>query len=104
MASVVTETTTTADAAAVAPPRVETAPPPQQPQQQPPPQPYRVTDTTINDIKAFHKSQLSEYDYIVQDAWVSCGGVCAWFWRQNLSRSGRIMMLHGGCCTQQAVA
>jgi len=33
-------------------------------------QPYRVSDTTIEDIKAFHKSQLCEYDYLVDGSWV----------------------------------
>jgi hypothetical protein len=36
-----------------------------------PSKPYRVTNTTIQDIKDFHKSQLCEYDYVVDDSWVS---------------------------------
>ena len=40
-----------------------------QPQEQS--KPYRVTDTTIKDIKDFHASQLFEYDYIVDGSMVS---------------------------------
>lgn len=34
-------------------------------------EPYRVTDATIADIKSYHKSQIREYDYIVDGSWVS---------------------------------
>jgi hypothetical protein len=33
-------------------------------------EPYRVTETTIEDIKSYHKSQIREYDYVVDDSWV----------------------------------
>ena len=33
--------------------------------------PYRVTNETIKDIKDYHKSQLCEYDYVVDDSMVS---------------------------------
>jgi hypothetical protein len=36
--------------------------------------PFRVTDTTIQDIQNFHQSQLSEYDYVVDASWVSGAG------------------------------
>lgn len=45
--------------------------------------PYRVTNTTIQDIKDFHKSQLCEYDYVVDDSWVSgacCSCLCGLCW------------------------
>lgn len=38
---------------------------------QKPQKPYRVTDTTIDDIKSFHQSQLCEYDYVVDESWVN---------------------------------
>lgn len=52
-------------------------------------QPYRVTQATIDDIKAFHKSQLCEYDYIAEEDWVrgsltthdlckACSCACTW--------------------------
>jgi hypothetical protein len=34
-------------------------------------EPSRVTAATVEDIKGFHKSQLHEYDYVVEDSMVS---------------------------------
>lgn len=52
-------------------------------------QPYRVSDTTIEDIKAFHKSQLCEYDYLVDGSWVRLhwagGGVGGQAWAEGRS-------------------
>jgi hypothetical protein len=57
-----------------------------------PSKPYRVTNTTIQDIKDFHKSQLREFDYVVDDSWVSraasgdvavgCAGTTERSWHQ----------------------
>src|SRR5512135_2075393 len=65
----VTTTKTNAPADTTSSSSTKTLQPTQAPQQQTE-KPYRVTQTTIDDIQAFHKSQLNEYDYIVQDDWV----------------------------------
>jgi hypothetical protein len=44
---------------------VDAASPPRQP-----PQPYRVTQETVDDNKSFHRSQVKEWDYIIDPAWV----------------------------------
>lgn len=50
--------------------------------------PYRVTDTTIQDIQSFHQSQINEYDYVVDASWVS-----------GVHRRGRIGFCGGGWVT-----
>jgi hypothetical protein len=57
---------------------------------------FLCADSAIRDINGLHKSLLHEYDYMVQDAWVSSGSNCsccsASAWQHLLHEENRIAL------------